>query len=259
MIAHFHHFRHNQITHQMDNLLIPSSFNKPSLLTVKGWIGLGSILSAIFVQMHNSEPSSDFRCDVKDNIEKDFMRGKCFHQYQKQNNKLGVPLYAFIMVNVLVVPVVSVIYSQCVKSIVRELECCRQDAERRRSCRLFLAYISQLIVSCVLRTIFIAFLHIELFYPRTFPAEFSCSIKGTSFGFWLINQTKSLNSVIVSNYFLVHCISQQAADKNFWIETVEKVNGIFAFFALMEILWIFSRARKGKKLMENVLQRIIVP
>ena len=227
----------------MDNLLIPSTFNKLSLLTVKGWIGLGSILSAIFLQMHNSEPSSDFRCDVKHNIDKDFMRGKCFNQYQKQNNKLGVPLYAFIMVNVLVIPVVSVIYSQCIKSIVRELECRHQDAERRRSRRLFLAYFCQLTVSCALRIIFIAILEIELFYPRTFPAEFSCSIKGTSVGFLPINQTKSTNSV--------HCITQRAGDKNFWIETVEKVNGTFAFFAFLEILWILSRAKNGIKFMYN--------
>ena len=227
----------------MDNLLIPSTFNKLSLLAVKGWIGLGSILSAIFLKMHDSEPSSDFRCDVKDNADKDFVRVKCFDQYQKQNNKLGVPLYAFIMVNVLVIPVVSVIYSQCVKSIVRELECRHQDVERRRSRRLFLSYFCQLAVSCALRVVFIAFLEIELFYPTTFPAEFSCSIKGTSVELSPINQTKSTNSV--------QCISQRAGDKIFWIETVEKVNGIFAIFAFMEILWIFSRARKGQKFMDN--------
>ena len=245
----------------MDNLLIPSTFNKLSLLTVKGWIGLGSILSAIFLKMHENEPSSDFRCDVKDNIDKDFMRGKCFHQYQKQNNKLGVPLYAFIMVNVLVITVVSVIYSQCVKSIVRELECRNQDTERRRSRRLFLAYFSELAVSCALRIVFIAVLEIELFYPKTFPAEFLCSIPSmptqhTSFqadstevglnrpGLLPTNQAKSPNSV--------QCIIQRADDKIFWIGTVEKVNGIFAFFSFMEILWIFSRARKGKKFMDNL-------
>ena len=196
--------------------------------------------------MHDNEPSSDFRCDVKVkvDIDKDFMRGKCFDQYQKQNNKLGVPLYAFIMVNVLVIPVVSVIYSQCVKSMVRELECRRQDAERRRSRRLFLAYFCQLTVTCALRIIFIAFQETELFYPRTFPAEFSCSIKGTSVGFLPINQTKSANSS-------VQCITQRAADKNFWIETVEKLNGTFAFFALLEILWILSRAKNGTKFMYN--------
>ena len=226
----------------MDNLLIPSTFNKLGLLTLKGWIGLGSILSAIFLQMHNSEPSSDFRCDVKGNIDKDFVRGKCFDQYQKQNNKLGVPLYAFIMVNVLVSPVVSMIYSQCVKSTVTEVERRHQHAERGRSRRLFLAYFCQLSLSCALRIIFIAFLEIELFYPRAFPADFNCSIKGTWVGF-LLNQTQSTNSV--------HCFTQRAGDKNFWTETVKMANGIFAFFAFLEILWILSRARNGMKFMDN--------
>ncbi|XP_074630662.1 uncharacterized protein LOC141889304 [Acropora palmata] len=226
----------------MDNLLIPSTFNKLALLTLKGWIGLGSILSAIFLQMHNSEPSSDFRCDVKGNIDKDFVRGKCFDQYQKQNNKLGVPLYAFIMVNVLVIPVVSMIYSQCVKSTVTEVERRHQHAERGRSRRLFLAYFCQLAVSCALRIIFIAFLEIELLYPRAFPADFNCSIKGTWVGF-LPNQTKSASSV--------HCFTQRAGDKNFWTETVKMANGIFAFFAFLEILWILSRARNGMKFMDN--------
>ncbi|XP_067023198.1 NLR family CARD domain-containing protein 3-like [Acropora muricata] len=223
----------------MDNLLIPSTFNKLGLLTLKGWIGLGSILSAIFLQMHNSEPSSDFRCDVKDNIDKDFVRGKCFDQYQKQNNKLGVPLYAFIMVNVLVIPVVSVIYSQCVKSTVTELERRHQDAEQRS---LFFAYFCQLAVSCALRIIFIAFQQNELFYPRSFPADLTCSIKNVSVEF-LPNQTKSTNSVL--------CFTQRAGDKNFWTETVKIANGIFAFFAFLEVLWMLSRARNGIKFMDN--------
>ena len=226
----------------MDNLLIPSTFNWLGHLTLKGWIGLGSILSAIFLHMHNSEPSSDFRCHVKDNIDKDFIRGKCFDQYRKQNNKLGVPLYAFIMVNVVVIPVVSVIYSQYVKSTVTELECRHQDTERRRSFRLFLAYFCRLAVSCALRIIFIAFLETELFHPRTFPADFTCSIKGTWVAF-LPNQTKSAYSV--------HCFTQRAGDKNFWTETVKIANGIFAFFAFLEILWILSRARNGIKFMDN--------
>ena len=147
------------------------------------------------------------------------------------------------MVNVLVIPTESVIYSQCVKSIVRELECRHQDGERGRSRRLFLSYTCQLAVSCALRIVFIVFLETELFYPRTFPAKFSCSITSTSVGLSPINQTKSTNSV--------QCISQRAGDKIFWVETVEKVNGIFTFFAFMEILWIFSRARNGKKFMDN--------
>ena len=225
----------------MDKLLTLSTFSKLSLLTVIGWSSLGSILTARFLHMHNSEPSSDFRCGVKDKIDKDFIRGKCFDQYQKQNNKLGVPLYAFVMVNVWVIPVVSVIYSQCVKSIISELER-HQDAQRRRSCRLFLAYFCQLAVIFALRIIFFAFLETELFYPKTFPANFTCSIQDISVEF-LHNQTKSANSV--------HCFTQRAGDKNFWIETVKYANGFFALVAFLEILWILSRARKEKKFMGN--------
>ncbi|XP_044179053.1 nucleotide-binding oligomerization domain-containing protein 2-like [Acropora millepora] len=222
---------------KMDKLpLSYLTFSKLSFLTVIGWSALGSVLTARFLHMHNSEPSSDFRCDVKDKIDKDFIRAKCFDQYQKQNNKLGVPLYAFIMVNIWVIPVVSVIYSQYVKSIVEELERRHQDAERRRSCRLFLAYFCQLAVSCALRIIFIVFLEIELFYPKTFPANFTCSMEDIS-GQFLHNKTKSADSV--------PCFTQRAGDKNFWIETVKYANGFFALIAFLEILWILSRARKG--------------
>ena len=221
----------------MDKLpLSYSTFSKLSLLTVIGWSALGSVLTGTFLHMHNSEPSSDFRCGVKPKIDKDLIRANCFDQYQKQNNKLGVPLYAFIMVNVWVIPVVSVIYSQCVKSIVEELERRHQDAERRRSCRLFLAYFCQLAVSCALRIIFIVFLEIELFYPKTFPANFTCPIEAIS-GQFLRNKTKSADSV--------PCFTQRAGDKNFWIETVKYANGLFALVAFLEILWILLRARKG--------------
>ena len=221
----------------MDKLLLSySTFSKLSFLTVIGWSALGTVLTARFLHVHNSEPSSDFRCDVRDKIDKDFIRAKCFDQYQKQNNKLGVPLYAFIMVNVWVIPVVSVIYSQCVKSIVEELKRRHQDAEPRRSCRLFLAYFCQLAVSCALRIIFIVFLETELFYSKTFPANFTCSIEDIS-GQFLHNKTKSADSF--------PCFTQRAGDKNFWMETVKYANGFFALVAFLEILWILSRARKG--------------
>ena len=222
----------------MDGFLIPSTFSNLGLLTVKGWyylviLGYGNILKIQF-----NEPSSDFRCDVKSNIDKEFIRGNCFDQYQKQNNKLELPLYAFISFNLLVIHVVSVIYSQCIKSTVRELECRHQDSAQRRSCRLFFAYFFQLTLRCALRIIFIVFLEIELFYPKTFPANFTCSIE------FLPNQTKSSNSV--------HCFTQRASEKNLWIKTLKYANGFFALVAFLEILFILSRARNGIKFMDNL-------
>ena len=227
----------------MDGFLIPSTFSKLGLLTVKGWYYLGMMLApGKLLEIQFNEPSSDFRCDVKSNIDKNFIQGNCFDQYQKQNNKLGLPLYAFITFNFLVIHVVPVIYSLCIKSTVRELEYRHQDSSQRRSCRLFFAYFFQLAVSCGLRIIFLAFLEIELFYPKTFPANFTCSIEDTSVEF-LPNQTKSTNSV--------HCFTQRAGEKNLWIKTLKYTNGVFALVAFLEILWILSRARKGKIFMDN--------
>ena len=95
----------------MDGLLITSTFSKLGLLTVKGWYYLGMMLvPGKLLEIQFNEPSSDFRCDVKGNIDgKDSSRGMCFNQYQKQNNKLGLPLSVFITFNFLVIHVVAVI------------------------------------------------------------------------------------------------------------------------------------------------------
>ena len=125
--------------------------------------------------------------------------------------------------NFLVIHVVAVIYSQSVKSTIRDLESRHQDAEQRTSCRLFFAYFCQLAVSCGLRIIFFTFLESELFYPKKFPANFTCSVKNVS----------------------VPCFTQRTGDKNVWIETLKYANGLFALVAFLEILWILLRARKG--------------
>ena len=209
----------------MDGFLVPSTFSGLGLLTVRGWYYLGMILApGKYLEIQFNEPSSDLRCDVNDNRDKDFIRGMCFDQYQKQNNKQGLPLYAFITFNFLVIHVVAVIYSQIVKSTVRELESHHgRGSQQRRSCFLFFAYFCQLAISCGLRIIFFTLLEREQFYPKTFPANFICSIKNVS----------------------VHCFTQRAGDKNLWIETLKCANGLFALVAFLEILWILLRSGKG--------------
>ena len=167
----------------MDGFVVPSTFSWFGLLTVKGWYYLGMMLApGKLLEIQFNEPSSDLRCDINDvNRDKDVIRGMCFDQYQKHNNKLGLPLYAFITFNFLVIHVVAVIYSQIVKSTVRELESRHgQGAEQRRSCFLFFAYFCQLAISSGLRIIFFTLLEREQFYPKTFPANFICSIKNVS-------------------------------------------------------------------------------
>ena len=229
--------------------LTPKTFNKISYVLVLVWIFLGLAATGIFSEMDINEPRFDFDCDVKSGSDKGFIRRKCFDQYQEKINKLGIPPYAFIIVNFSSISIVSLVYSQYVKSTVNRLEGGHEDAEGerrnpRRRRRLFVTYLSQLAAKFALGIIFIVFLENDLFYPGHFPADFTCRVeKGNDSGDLFTNQTQST---------LHKCFSQRARNKNIWIHAVTMVNGIFAFFAFVEILWIFiSRAKKGRTFMDN--------
>ncbi|XP_068738143.1 NACHT, LRR and PYD domains-containing protein 12-like isoform X1 [Montipora capricornis] len=228
--------------------LTPKTFNSLSFVAVLLWIFVGLAATGIFSELEISEPRFDFDCVVKTGSDKGFIRRKCFDQYQKKINKLGIPPYAFIIVNFSAISIVSLVYSQYVKSTVNRLEGGHEDAEgerrnpsRRR--RLFVSYLSQLAAKFALGIIFIVFLETDLFYPGHFPTDFTCRVeKGNDSGDLSTNQTQST---------LYKCFSQRAANKTFWINAVTVVNGIFAFFALVEIVWILSRAKKGRTFMDN--------
>ena len=220
----------------------PKTLNKFTFALLILWIVVGTTLCIAFSELEISESRYDIRCDVTRNtLNIDFIRGKCYDQYRIQNHKLGIPPYFFIIMNVLLIPTVILIYSQYAKSTVTELERSPQDAQgepRNRRRTLFIAYLCQLIISIVLEITFIALVETNLFYPSNFPSDFSCSIENLS-----SNRTQSIN--------LFNCFNQRAGNKNVWIKVVTPTNGIFAFFAFLEIIWILSRAKHGKTFMEN--------
>ena len=228
--------------------LTPKTFNSLSFVAVLLWIFVGLAATGIFSELEISEPRFDFDCVVKTGSDKGFIRRKCFDQYQKKINKLGIPPYAFIIVNFSAISIVSLVYSQYVKSTVNRLEGGHEDAEGerrnpRRRRRLFVTYLSQLAAKFALGIIFIVFLETDLFYPGHFPTDFTCRVeKDNDSGDLLTNQTQSTR---------YKCFSQRATNKTFWINAVTVVNGIFAFFAFVEIVWILSRAKKGRTFMDN--------
>ena len=182
----------------------------------------------IFSELEISEPRFDFDCVVKTGSDKGFIRRKCFDQYQKKINKLGIPPYAFIIFNFSAISIVSLVYSQYVKSTVNRLEGGHQDAEGerrnpRRRRRLFVAYLSQLAAKFALGIIFIVFLETDLFYPGHFPTDLPVVLKKIMIRgmIYLRNQTQSTR---------YKCFSQRAANKTFWINAVTVVNGIFRIF-----------------------------
>ena len=221
----------------------PKTLNKFTFALVILWIVVGATLCIAFSELEISESRYDIRCIVTGNtLNIDFIRAKCYDQYRIQNHRLGIPPYLFIIVNVLLIPTVTLIYSQYAKSTVTELERSPQDAQgepRNRRRTLFIAYLCQLITSIVLEITFIVLLETNLFYPKNFPSDFSCAIAKTSFN--LTHSTSMFN-----------CFNQRAGYKNVWIKVVKAANGIFAFFAFLEILWILWRVRNGKKFVENL-------
>ena len=222
--------------------IIPKTLNQFTFALVSVWIVVSATLCIAFSELEISESRYDIRCGVTGNtVNIDFIRAKCYDQYRVQTHKLGIPPYLFIIVNALLIPTVTLIYSQCAKSTVTELERGPQDAHRtprNRRRTLFIAYICHLIISIVLEITFIALLETQLFYPSKFPSDFSCSIENLSF-----NRTQPTN--------LFTCFNQRAGNKNVWIKVVKVANGIFALLAFLEIIWILFRARHGKKFMEN--------
>ena len=222
-------------------LISPKTLSKFTFALVVLWSVLGGILFAAFLEFKISEPRYDFRCDGKgDTGNIDYIRGNCFHQYWIQNHKHGIPPYAFTLLNVALIPIFTGIYSLCVKSTVNKLERRHQDKQtdketdketkpRDKRRTLFMAYVCQLVVHVALEITFFTLIERDIFFPKNFPSNFSCTVKNLS----------------------VNCNTTKAVDKNVCITLAKIINGLFAFCAFVEIIWILSRARKRKKFMEN--------
>ena len=238
----------------LKDLMTPKTFNKFGFGVVIVWFLFGAILLGIFAGFENSESKLDVYCDDVKSVDKDLIERKCFDQYQKEYNKFSIPVYGFVVANFFVIAIVSVIYSQCIKSTVNQLEVSNRrssDAEGqiengnqpRRRRRLFIAYCCQLVTRIALGILFIV-LQILVLYPSNFPSNFECSLarEGNSSAYLLANFTRTQ---------AYECRNQRARNKTFWTVSVAIVNGTFASLVLMELFWILSRSRKGKTFMED--------
>ena len=229
-------------------LWTPKTFNKFSFLVNVLWIAIGIALFGVFLDMEINESRFDFRCDVNKNakVDKDFVRQKCFVEYEKLHNKLSVPLYSFVIVNFSLPFIVCVIYSILAKPRVNKLESRNTDVEGQdhqanaTQRKLFIQYCCQLATRFCLRIVFILLLLYEVFYPREFPSNFKCNLMRE------VNQTAA-NATGNTKTPSYECINQRAHKKTSWMYAVSGANGILAAFLLIEFFIIFSRARKGGK------------
>ena len=229
-------------------LWTPKTFNKFSFLVNVLWIAIGIALFGVFLDMEINESRFDFRCDVNKNakVDKDFVRQKCFVEYEKLHNKLSVPLYSFVIVNFSLPFIVCVIYSILATPRVNKLESRNTDVEGQdhqahaTQRKLFIQYCCQLATRFCLGIVLILLLLYEVFYPREFPSNFKCNLMREE------NQTAA-NATGNSKTSSYECVNQRAHKKTSWMYAVSGANGILAAFLLIEFSIIFLRARKGGK------------
>ena len=235
----------------LKDLLAPKTLHWFSHVANVFWISLGIILSAIFLDIENSEPRFDFRCGS--NGDKELIRGKCYEQYEKQYNKFGIPMYGFVIINFIVTASVGGIYSQAMKSRVEVLSEHNQNqngAETQTQPRnnnltgkkLFKAYCLQLLARFVLGISFVL-LQTKLLYPPSFPSNFKCNLTRNE-KFSDITASGSHNGTQTQTSY--ECYNQRAAKKTFWADAVIVVTGTFAFLVFIECLYMLLwRAREG--------------
>ena len=225
----------------LKNLLVPKTLHWFGYVTNVCWIFLGIILSAIFLDIENSEPRFDFHCSS--NGDKELIGGKCYEQYEKQFNKFGIPVYGFVIINFLVTASVCGIYSQAMKKRVDKLE----GRTRRTSKRLFKAYCLQLLARFVLGIFFIL-LQTKLLYPLSFSSNFDCNLTRDG-NFADISASASRN--VTQTQTSYECHNKRAAKKTFWAYAVIVVTGTFAFLVFIESLFMLLRARNVIDFMED--------
>ena len=234
----------------LKDLAINKTLSKLSLVIFTIWIVACVSLSGIFILIEINDSTSDIRCDVEfnDKDEKDLIREKCFDEYQKEYSKL--PVFGFVFINGFILAMVPIIYSRCLKSRVDELKTSNQNVEGQpqQSRVLFTAYCCQLAATIVLATVFIVVLQIHGFRANTnFPSNFECNLL-----------TRGSNSSAFSSSHgsraktdIYPCRNTRATKKFGASVALTVFNGIWAFLAFTELVWIFSRARYSSQFMDD--------
>ena len=232
----------------LKDLVRKKALNIFSFLIFVIWIIACCVLGGGFILIETGESKSDISCDgeFNDKDEKELIREKCFDKYEKEYNKFS--LYGFVFINCFILAMVPIIYSLCLQSRVGELEIPNQTVEEQpqRSRVLFTAYCRQLAATIVLATVFIIVL--QTFYESTdFPSNFECDPfkqGSNSSAFSSTNGSQAKTDIYP-------CCNRRATKKLRGSVALTVFNGILAFFAVIELVWIFSRARNGMQFMDD--------
>lgn len=154
-----------------------------------------------FFDIEINKSRSDFRCGANDN--KDLIQGFCYQEYEDRYNKFGVPFYAFVILNFLIIAIVCVIYYSSVKSRVCELEDPNEEVEGQHQRKtpprrnLFKACLFQLVIRLLLWVALMILQTMEL-YPSNFPSKCSCHLKEITRRLEISQKRRKLTNVTIN-------------------------------------------------------------
>ncbi|CAH3125680.1 unnamed protein product [Pocillopora meandrina] len=234
--------------------LEPKTFSKIPFGVVVIWSVIGVIFLGIFADMEYNEPRYDFNCGGAKSENIKAVQGKCYEKYAEQQNKLGVPVYGFVITNFFLIISACVIYSLIVRPTVNRLSPSSRNGDpERQPCdqgnplstgyKLFIAYCCQLFTRLVLGVLSII-LQTQLLYPLKFSSKFDCNLTDGT--------TQPRNSTDNAQHSpLYDCHNQRAAKKTYWMYAVLGVNGILVVTILVEIVYLFSRACIERSFMQD--------
>ena len=233
----------------LNDLVIKKALSIPRDVTGKIWIFAGGTLFTVFLLIENGKSASDIHCEGEFNDkDENLISKKCYLEYKKTYSKL--PLYAFVLINFFTHAIGPIIYSILLQFRVNKLQTHNQNVEaqlqqnRRRG--LFKAYCCQLAATIVLATVFIIVLQTRAFRASTnFPSNFNCTLSNQG------SNSSAFSSAYgsLTKTDIYTCQNTRATEKSKGSIALTFFNGFWAIFALIELVWIFSRARNGLQFM----------
>ena len=211
-----------------------------------------SILAVLLV--NELKETDTFRCyTTADKKTSDNLRDRCYDEYNKQVNR-NFPLYGFVVLNIPLVLLVCVVYSQYVKQRVDELDNADNgDTENqgnaapqqsRLCCKVFTAYVAHLLIRSILLALFLILQWLVL-YPVTFPQAFTCPITQGGDNF----TAAELNSASTAAQY--SCKNPQAKTKTICGFALFALKALFLALSLVEMICLLYKAAKDNNFSEE--------
>ena len=250
-----------QILQLLGTFSFPETVNKYSLAVFYLYaICYGVLLT--FIGKRHSDEMGTFTCAYVEIKEKDSIRTDCLNQYRDQYD-LIIQRYVIAILHLILAIIISVFYSVYATTRVKELHfvenskliACSQ--QRRKSSRLFNAYLTQMMAKLFAGLLF-SVLQIVYFSLHTdFPSKYDCEYWSTSLKRpkQQLNSNASVTDVSIATIPEIErysCTYQKDGIKSLFIVLFYTLNGIFLATLLSEIVYIWIRARREKQFKEDL-------